>query len=506
MKLEMRKKIENILFLQKELHKEIDNLYRIGNHVLAIQLLTDCQQTAIDVGTLLENIEKEQRIRSIVKYLEAYCDIIYQIGVKQVKIADVYDIINNLIDKVLLEIYEIPVTMKFLFLPYKASMWTSLESVWKAAKDDPECETVVMPIPYFKIGTQVKEAELVYEGDDFPKYVPVVDWQNYSIQNEKPDAIFIHNPYDDWNSLTTVHPDFYSDRLKQYTDCLVYVPYFTMSGYKKGVSDCHYVNKGTVNADKVVVQSEFVKNIYKTYGYKEDKLLALGSPKTDAVVNRLNETFEYPKEWKEKLRDKKVILLNTHLSYFPTAVAHRNEKGVDYAQMYHEEILEAIKENKECGLIWRPHPLLFSMAENNCKECVDYIKSFAKRLIESDNCVMDDSADYMMAFSRSDAMITTYSSLINEYMITGKPVMIFQTKQTEEAASQAPMDYRVNYFRFLKDGGMCFSDFIKMVVSGADPKREERRKMIYERAFLNLDGTVGKKVYQEIKEHCNKMQ
>ena len=36
-----------------------------------------------------------------------------------------------------------------VFLPYKASMWDSLESVWKAADEDPECDAYVIPIPYY---------------------------------------------------------------------------------------------------------------------------------------------------------------------------------------------------------------------------------------------------------------------------------------------------------------------------------------------------------------------
>ncbi|MBQ7479431.1 MAG: hypothetical protein IJT01_11160, partial [Selenomonadaceae bacterium] len=36
-----------------------------------------------------------------------------------------------------------------VFLPYKASMWDSLESVWKAAEEDKEhCNAYVVPIPY----------------------------------------------------------------------------------------------------------------------------------------------------------------------------------------------------------------------------------------------------------------------------------------------------------------------------------------------------------------------
>ena len=35
------------------------------------------------------------------------------------------------------------VRKEVVFLPYKASMWDSLESVWKAAEEDPDCVAYV---------------------------------------------------------------------------------------------------------------------------------------------------------------------------------------------------------------------------------------------------------------------------------------------------------------------------------------------------------------------------
>ena len=46
-------------------------------------------------------------------------------------------------------IRNIPLHSQILFLPYKASMWDSMESVYLAAVQDPSCEALVMPITYF---------------------------------------------------------------------------------------------------------------------------------------------------------------------------------------------------------------------------------------------------------------------------------------------------------------------------------------------------------------------
>ncbi|MCM1237294.1 MAG: hypothetical protein NC489_45075 [Ruminococcus flavefaciens] len=44
----------------------------------------------------------------------------------------------------------------------------------------------------------------------------------------KPDIIYFHNPYDNWNLVTSVGPRFYSSNLKKYTEKLVYIPYFIL--------------------------------------------------------------------------------------------------------------------------------------------------------------------------------------------------------------------------------------------------------------------------------------
>ena len=43
------------------------------------------------------------------------------------------------------------IVYRVLFLPYKASMWDSLESVWLAFKKMPNVKTTVMPISYFEL-------------------------------------------------------------------------------------------------------------------------------------------------------------------------------------------------------------------------------------------------------------------------------------------------------------------------------------------------------------------
>ena len=71
--------------------------------------------------------------------------------------------------------------------------------------------------------------QMHYEGNEYPKNIEVTSYLACFVEDRRPDAIYIHNPYDDYNRATNVHPNFYSSRLKNYTDELVYIPYFVLS-------------------------------------------------------------------------------------------------------------------------------------------------------------------------------------------------------------------------------------------------------------------------------------
>ena len=73
---------------------------------------------------------------------------------------------------------------EIFFLPYKASMWDSLESVWKAAAEDKEhCIAYVMPIPYADLTPEHTAAEWHCERELFPKDVPTVDWEKFNLED-----------------------------------------------------------------------------------------------------------------------------------------------------------------------------------------------------------------------------------------------------------------------------------------------------------------------------------
>lgn len=311
-------------------------------------VLGQCQEFAIQIGNELEKRGKNE----IVSFLEEYCELIYQQSLildnkeeckKYNK--DVRKLLIKISNKIELTIED---DKKEVVFPYKASMWDSLESIWLAAKDDQNLDVYVVPIPYFNRNKDLSFGEMHYEGNEYPAYVPITPWEEYIVSEREPDVAFIHNPYDECNTVTSVHPDFYARELKKYVNELVYVPYFILapvdpSNQKRVDKMKHFITTpGVIYSDKVIVQSESMKITYvneylkfaKEQGlqgehinrkYQESRILGLGSPKIDKVLYSKKSDYSIPEEWSKKIEGKQVILFNTTIA----SLLRNNEKYIE---------------------------------------------------------------------------------------------------------------------------------------------------------------------------------
>lgn len=484
-----------------ELTDSIKEMHQVIGGSVNIQELQDflaqLQQAAISIGEALEG-EKED-YSEIVSFLEKYCELVYQYGMCQEEAEKT--LIFNQLEKQLEIIRKgiigevIEDKLKVAIMPYKADMWTSLASIWEAAQSDSECEVKVIPIPYYKIGNP-ENIEFVYEGERFPKEVEITFYEDYVLETEYPDMIFIHNPYDGANTLTRVPEYYYSSNLKNYTDKLIYCPYHTIGSFNPKTNGILFFSPGIIKADYVAAQSEGVKRILEQCGKDSRKILTFGSPKIDAVVHNEKRAYSAAKDWQEKLAGKKVFLLNTHFSYFQKAF--KCSSGMDnQAVQFHQEILNIYLKNEDCALIWRPHPLLKSSLTAGFPEILDFVSYFENEVRNADNGIVDESGDYFDAFYCSDALISTWSSLINEYMVTKKPILIMQKKMPQDIEQQSPLKRNINYFR-LGEECISFEQFRDNVLTGKDPLYEKRIEAVQE-AFPNLDGSAGEKIYSFLK-------
>lgn len=394
--------------------KEANRKMNIATEEVRTEMLPQCQEMAIAVGTAIEQSEGEGT--KAVSYLEEYCEELYLASGAQDQTS--WKSISKKMDKLLNSIqnsirYDLPDSpCEIVFMPYKASMWDALDSVYRAALQEENCHVVVMPIPYFNINRKDQRMDLHYEGDLFPTDIPITDYQMYDLAKERPDVIFIHNPYDGQNFVTQVPEEYFSSKLVEYTEHLVYIPYFITKGDK--VKDIYCVMPAVQNAWKTFVQSEAVRKEYLKNGADANKIVAMGSPKFDMVIRLQQNPPEVPETWKDALSGRKVFLLNTHLN----PIINETEKLIDKLH----QIFELFRQKKESALLWRPHPLSIETAKAMNPKILGRYLGLIEEFKTLSNGVYDDSSDVHRAMAVSDAYVGDWSSLVTLYGITGKPM------------------------------------------------------------------------------------
>ncbi len=250
------------------------------NYENAAQKLTEAQQLAIDLGTLLEQKKGEDNphVKNVVHELEKLCDSIWRdannlldqngkkIGSTQEAVADVEDAIEENVIKI----------KEILFLPIGVEEWNGFREIYDSESQRNDVDIVVVPLPLLKkdyfgnITMSPDEIDKAAQGDMYEKTLNLVDWKEYDISTHCPDVVYIQSPYDETNPCLTVPPFFYTKSIRKYAGEIIYIPFKKTEEFadedKNDIYNMkHYVAApGVIYADRVIVQSENIREKYIT--------------------------------------------------------------------------------------------------------------------------------------------------------------------------------------------------------------------------------------------------
>ncbi|WP_434752915.1 hypothetical protein [Paenibacillus amylolyticus] len=435
-----QKQILNIVKSIYEVINEINRQFLNRNFSTVINLLIDCQNAVVQIGEFIEKLEGDdtQTVKLLTDYHKSLYDVAVVIETTDVRFTSQLKQELNLIEESINNELK-PNKIEVAFFPYKASMWDALESIWFAAKEDPACDAYVIPIPYFDRLPGGELGRAHYEGDQFPEYVPIVNWKDYNMEQRRPDISFIHNAYDSGNVITTVHPDYYSNHLKKYTELLCYSPYFVTSNE---VEQQLALSAGLVYSDKIFVQSDRVREAYVNaiqayeqdqncvggFGKLEEKIVASGSPKFDKIINSKADDFTLPDEWKKFIVKsdgtwKKIVLYNTSVG----PILKGNEKYIAKLR----SVFNTFRNHDDIVLWWRPHPLSEATYSSMRPLLFDEYTQLINEYKWEGYGIYDDTADLHRALNLSSAFYGDATSLVPMYQCMPKPLMV----QNEDLSS-----------------------------------------------------------------------
>lgn len=480
--LKSKKKISELLETVSEM---LDVLYQLKNPNIAIH---DCIAALGAVSTQIsrEEVEPKRTIEQLQSVEKSFRNLLNNNALFNESFVMA---LNNQV-LLLKDLFneEVQAKLNVVFFPYKASMWDSLASIYEAAVEDEICVVRVVPIPYYQLADN--GAIPTYEGERFPVDIPITHYSEYNLEDEQPDIIFIHNIYDNYNTLTRVYEEYFTSNLKKYTEMLVYVPYYVSSfiSHKKGEGFYPYSNPSIKNIDKIILVNDVEKEKAIREGISSDKILVLGSPKLDAMVNALRTEINYPMEWKDKINGKTVYLVDTGCLYFANDPFKAIEQLID--------IFNIPRFIENTIVIWRPHPLTKSSILKYVPFFFEYYQNLTEKCIKEDELykgiILDETDSYLPALVVADVLISREGSLLNSYLLTEKKVLFW--------AEGMPINSLLpsNVFYYVMDRSEPWFELVKKLSKGYDPL-SENREGIAKSLYANPDGTSGNKIYLSIK-------
>ena len=232
--------------------------------------------------------------------------------------------------------------------------------------------------------------------------------------------------------------------------------------YSRGFGDC----------DKYMVQSDFWKDIYtKQILVPEEKLCTLGYPRNDVLVNPVPCDL-----WRESVKsyDRVVIWMPTyrqHRLHMDKAMKNEYPYGMpcihnlDELSRFHEFLSE-----KNLLVLFRPHPVQeLSVFENS---------PFSHIVIADDAYLGKFGITLYELLGHTDGLITDYSSVYFDYLLTDKPIALTIEDREEYFRHFTPAfpDYKTYIKGYYIE---CFGDlngFVEEISERKDSAGRERKK------------------------------
>ncbi len=450
----------------------IQSLINKKSYDVAIAILSQCQESAVVIGTSIEESCGEGT--ATVSLLEKLCEDIYVLSQHidhlfadsnpNPESAPDSATANKLltIEKSFAAskdsfITEFPVIKEIVFLPCSPSLWSGFDYLYQELSADKRCNVTVIPIPWYdkQPDGSISGESAHYDTDGYPSSVKLTNFNDYDFAAIHPDVIYVQNIFDNNNLGSSVHPFFYTAKLKELCNELVYIPPYIYT--EPDTNDEEQVEKlreylctpAINNVVRISLQSESMKEALITLlaGNEESKyrsslsekivadrhprmseILKLissvsTSPESDDIADNTNNTTSIvPDSWKPYIYNpagtrKKIILYSNSV-----------ESMLDYSSRLIKKIkssLEIFKENSDdIALIWRPHPLMSEVADQLRPEIAEEFGNLIQAYSDENFGILDTNPDPSIAIAISDAYYGDIGSVMELFKLTKKPIMV----------------------------------------------------------------------------------
>lgn len=372
---------------------------------------------------------------------------------------------------------EVAYQVRAVFFAELGEKWDAMQSVYEYMRDDPRFDPVVVRTPVGRVVERngKRKQQIIYKDFLTPMDIPSLGYDQYDIEEDCPELAFISQPYE-----SCTMEQFWPETIAKHTR-LVYLPYY-LPDIPSKASVMSLAQLPVYRAAwKVVCPTE------KQYKYfcchaanKGANALVTGAPKTDPFVALTQRKVQLPESW-SCLKGKTVFLWNSWYDIAASSVR------------FFDELLNWFEEHKDCGLIWRNHPMTDTVTKlYHPNQYAGYQKNL-RRAEKAENIVIDRETSCNAAFSASDAMISDWSSLLPQYLLIDKPALWIDNHAVQFTGEEFIESRWMERGETIDD---LFA-FMERIRSGED-RNAILRRMIRKRDIPLADGRCGVRVCEEL--------
>jgi hypothetical protein len=373
-----------------------------------------------------------------------------------------------------------------VFVCHRPAVWEALKTVYEALKKDDNFNVSIVAIPNKKELPKLGLNHEVYESEgaeDFWKSYGCINGYDYTthkwfdLRKLNPDYVFFQQPY----NITRCEA-YKSWNVSRYAR-LLYVSYF---GFVPGISKNEALD--------TCYPMDFIKDvsIYFSQTQKEEAYFKKLCEINDNVFTRVILTG-YPKY---DINDKCINADDYCFLWTPRWTT--NENSCNFFD-YKDKLIDFVRENDSCSLIFRPHPQMWQEFESTGEFVEKDKEKYLKRYEKSKRCSVDNDKDYINSFLSSNCLISDISSMIPQYFILGKPVIFCNHKNNMQSLARHEGISDGLYFA---ENWNEVEKYMKMLMAGNDPLKMTRKKII-NNEFYNI-GNAGPTIKNIILEDASK--
>lgn len=367
--------------------------------------------------------------------------------------------------------------------------WAVLQSIYEAAVKDDRTEPVILLMPELEFAFYIKLKHVLWEktyafgektfgNQAIRAYDPETGAWKDPVEL-KLDYVFIPRPYE------TYLPKAYRASSLRKTAKVCYVPYAfpTLSDWQI-LYNIHFIrNVSLIFCEKKSSETYVLQKLSRTVQSGDQKVFLAGYPKFDLIGGHEGqESARWPRKRESGI---------WRLLWTPRWTTDPKLGGSNFFR-YQEQMIGWAEGDETIDLVFRPHPMALEhyiqaglMTE---QEQRDYLERYAR----CPNANVDRATEYYDTFYSSDCLITDISSMIMDYLFTGKPIIYCKSPEDANIAVPELHDCLYKADRFEE-----ITELVQMLRMGKDPKKEKRAQLAGQ---LKPGGSAAAQILEEIRK------